>query len=99
MTKKQGIMTPLGIDKAAEWCNNFMLGPNPNGKVKLCLDPARLNQALIRSVHRESTHYDILPKLNNTKYLSLIDVMSCYHNLKIDERSSYVTTFTCQFGK
>ena len=37
------------------------------------------------------------PKLNNVKYLSLIDASSGYHNLKLEERSSYLTTFTCQF--
>ena len=41
----------------------------------------------------------ILPKLNNAKYLSLIDVSSRYHNLKLDEISSYLTMFTCQFGR
>ena len=34
------IITPLGIDEMAEWCNNFMLVPKANGKVWLCLDPA-----------------------------------------------------------
>ena len=53
------IITPLGIDETPEWCNSFVLIPRPNGKVKLCLDPARLNQALIRPVHMGPTHHDI----------------------------------------
>ena len=76
-----------------------MLVPKANGKVRLCLDPAQLNQALIRSIHRGPTLNDILPKLNNVRYLSIIDASSGYHNLKLDEKSSYLTTFTCQFGK
>ena len=28
----------------------------------------------------------------------LIDLSSGYHNLKLDEKSSYLTTFACQFG-
>ena len=32
------------------------------------------------------------------KYLSLIDGNSGYHNLKLDEKSSYLTTFAYQFG-
>ena len=54
---------------------------------------------LIRPVHRGPTINDILPKLNNTKYLSLIDVSSGYHNLKLDERLSYLIMFACQFGR
>ena len=68
-------------------------------KVRLCLDPARLNEALIRLVHRGATLNDILQKLNNVKYLSLIDVSSVYQNLKLDERSSYLTTSAFQFSR
>ena len=42
---------------------------------------------------------DILPKLNNMQYMSIIDASSGYHNLKLDKQSSYLTTFACPFGK
>ena len=54
---------------------------------------------LIRPGHGGSTLNDILPKLNNVKYLSLMDASSGYHNLKLDKRSSYLTTFPCHFGR
>ena len=76
-----------------------MLVPKANGKVRLCLDLECLNQALIRPIHRRPTLNDILPKLNNAKYISLLDASSGYHNLKLDEKSSYLTTFACQFGR
>ena len=87
------------MDETAEWCKSFVLVPKPNGKVRLCLDPVRLNQALIRPVHRAPTLNDIFTKTNSVKYLSLIDESSEYHNLKLDERLSYLTTFSCQFGR
>ena len=76
-----------------------MLVPKADEKVRLCLDPAQLHQALIRPVHREPTFNGILPKHNNVKYLSLIDVSSGYHNLKLHEKSSYLTMFACLFGR
>ena len=89
-----------GMDETAEWCNSFVLVPKPNGKVRLCLDPVMLNQVLKRPVHRGPTLNDpIFPKLNNARYFSLIDASSGYHNLKLDEISSYLTTFACQFGR
>ena len=91
------IITPLGIDETMEWCNTFGLVYKANGKVRLCLDPARLNQALIRPVHWGPTLNDILPKLNNVQYMSIIDASSGYHNLKLDKQSSYLTTFSCPF--
>ena len=82
-----------------EWCNSFVLVPKANGKVRLCLDHTHLNQALIRPIQRGPTLNDILPKLDNVRYLSLIDASSGYHNLRLDDKSSYLTTFVCQFGR
>ena len=97
--QRMDIITPLGVEKIAEWCNSFVLVPKANGKVRLCLDPAQLNQELIRPIHRGPTLNDILPKLNNVKYMSIIDANSGYHNQKLDEKLSYLTAFACQFGR
>ena len=97
--QKMDIITPVGADKTAEWCNSFVLVPKAKGKVRLCLDLARLNQALIRPIHRGPTLNDILSKLNNVKYMPIIDVASGYHNLQLDTKSSYLTTFTLPFGR
>ena len=86
--QKQDIIAPLGGDETSECCSSFVLVPKANGKARLCLDPAWLNQALIRPIHRGLTLIDILSKLNNAKYLSLLDLSSGYHNLKIDEKTS-----------
>ena len=93
------IIMPLGVDKTAEWCNSFVLVPKANGKVQLCLDPVQLNQVQIRLIHRGPTLNDILLKLNNVQYMSIIDASLGYHNLKLDKQSSYLTTFACPFGR
>ena len=49
--------------------------------------------------HRRPTLNEIFLKLNNAQYLSLIDVSSRYHNLKLDDRSSYLITFACEFHR
>ena len=77
----------------------LILVPKANGKVKLYLDLAILTKVLIRSVHRGLTLNDILPRLTGTKYLILINMSSGYHNLKVDEKSSYLTTFSCTFDR
>ena len=78
------IIVPLGVDETAEWCNSFVLVPKANGKVWLCLDPVQLNQALIRPIHRGPMLNDILPKLNNVQYMSILDASLGCHNLKLD---------------
>ena len=77
----------------SEWCNSFVLVPKADGKVWICLDLVQLNNVLVRVVHRGQILNDILPRLAGIKYLTLIDANSGYHNLKLDEQSSYLTTF------
>ena len=79
------IIVPLGVDEMAEWCNSFVLVPKANSKVQPCLDPVQLNQALIRPIHRGPTLNDILLKLNNVQYMSIINASLGYHNLKLDK--------------
>ena len=97
--QEMDIIMPLGIDETLEWCNSFGLVPKANGKVRLCLDLARLNQALIRPVHWGPTLSDILPKLNKVQYIYIIESSSGYHNLKLDKQLSYLTIFPCPFGR
>ena len=69
----------------AEWCNSFVIVPKPNGIVYLCLHPVKLNQALIRPVHAGPTINDILFKLTNVCYMTIIDASSGYHISKLDK--------------
>ena len=94
-----GYNHPLGVNEMAEWCNSFVLVPKTNGKVRLCLDLERLNQALVRPIYRGPIFNDILPRINNIKYMSIIDVSLGYHNLQLDTKSSYLTTFMHPFGR
>ena len=57
-----------------------------------------MNPALIRPIHRGTTLINILPKLNNAKYLSDIEVNSGHHNLKLDEKSCFMM-FACHLGR
>ena len=61
--QRQDIIAPLGVDETVECCNSFILVPKANGKVRFCLDTARLNQVLIRPVHRGPTLTDNFPKI------------------------------------
>ena len=93
------MIVPLGLDETSKCCNVFVLEPKANGKGRLFIDPARLNKALIRPVHRGPMLNHILPRLAGVKYLMLGDVSSGYHNLKLDDKSSYLTAFSCLFGR
>ena len=86
--QEQDLITPLAVNETAEWCNSLVLVPKSNGRVRLCLEPAQLNQTLIRLLHRGPTLNNILKKLNLSKYLSIINASFWYHSLKLEGRSS-----------
>ena len=58
--------------------------------------PTRLNQALSGPVHKSLIINDIFPNLTHVHYITHPDASFGYHNLKLDERSSYVITFALQ---
>ena len=61
--------------------------------------PGMAKSTVIRPIHRDPTLNDILPWLNNVKYMSIIDANLGYHNLWLDTKLSYLTTFACPFGR
>ena len=42
---------------------------------------------------------DIPLRLTGIKYLKLIDISSGYYNVKLNEKSTYLTTFLCPFDR
>ena len=58
------------MNETLEWCNSFVLVPKANGKVQLCVDPARLIKALIKITYRSPILNDILLRLVGVKYLN-----------------------------
>ena len=65
----------------------------------LCLDPARLYQVIIRPVYRGPTANNILPKLTNMCYMTIIVVSSWYHNLKLSKNHHTQPHWHVIFGR
>ena len=84
---------PRGSYKTSEQFNSFVLVPKASGKVRVCLDPVQLNKALITPTHSGLMPNDILLRLAGVKYLMLTDASSVSHNLKCNEKSSYLWYF------
>ena len=60
------------------WCNSLVTVPKFNGRVLLCIDPARLNYLLIGPIHRGPTLKDTLPNVTNACHMTIIDACSGY---------------------
>ena len=90
------------IDKVTtptDWVNSLVVVEKENGKLRICLDPRDLNAAIKRPHYPMPTLEDALVKLTSAKYFSKLDASSGYWQLKLDDKSSYLTTFNTPFGR
>ena len=78
--------SPPRHDETLKWCYSFAFVVKEKHKLRLCLNPARLNKALIRPIHRDLMLNSIQPILAGLKYLMVKDFSSGYHYFKLDDK-------------
>ena len=71
----------------------------PSGKLRICIDPQPLNAALKREHYKLPVFDDVLPKLNDAKVFSKLDVREAYWHVRLDEESSKLITMITPFGR
>jgi RNase H-like domain found in reverse transcriptase/Reverse transcriptase (RNA-dependent DNA polymerase) len=94
---REDIIAP--VTQPTRWVSALLVVSKPNGGIRICLDPKPLNKALQRSQYYMPTLDDILPQLSQVKVFSTVDVKDAFHHLKLDEPSSFLTTFETPFGR
>lgn len=86
------------VTTPTDWISSMLIVKKP-GKLRICIDPRDLNKAIKRSHYIMPTLEDILPNLANAKVFSVLDAREGFWHIKLDERSSYLTTFWTPFGR
>lgn len=94
---KLGVIAEEG--DATDWVNPMIVVNKPNGKVRLCLDPQRLNSALKREYHQIPTVEEISTKMTGAKLYSKLDASSGFYQIPLDKDSSQLCTFATPFGR
>ena len=95
---KNDIIAKIQEGEPTAWVNSLVYRRKSNGRLRLCLDPKDLNEAIKREHHVTPTLEEILPKLNGAKVISIVDAKCGYWNIILDEDSSYLTTFNSSYG-
>ncbi|KAF0024606.1 hypothetical protein F2P81_023408 [Scophthalmus maximus] len=93
----RGIITP--VECSTDWISGMVVVQKQNGKPRVCIDPRPLNKALKCSHFPLPTIEDILPDLSKAKVFTVCDVKSGFWHVKLEEVSSYLTTFSPPFGR
>ena len=94
---KSKVITP--VTEPTEWCSQISTQTKKNGQLRVCIDPRPLNEALRRERYPLPTIEDVLPELSHAKVFSKVDLSHGYWHCKLDEASSYLTTFITPHGR
>lgn len=87
------------ISEPTEWVSSIVLVKKPNGRLRLCLDPRNLNEAILRPHFPFPNIEDCKAKLHGSKYFSTLDANSGFWMVPLSERSSRLCTFNTPFGR
>ncbi len=82
-----------------DWCSPIVPVTKPNGRIRICVDLKKLNQAVKRERFVIPTVEDILGRMSGSVMFSHLDASSGYWQMPLDEQSSRLTTFITPFGR
>lgn len=86
------------VEEPTEWVSSMVVSLF-NNKVRICIDPKDLNEVIKREHHPTKTVEEVLSSIPGGKLLSVLDAKSCYMQIKLDNESSYLTTFNTSIGR
>ena len=95
--EKQGILKK--VSEPTAWISNSVYREKPNGSIHVCTDPSQtINKAIEVLKYPIATVDELLPKLNNAKIFSCVDVYKGFTNIELDDSSSFLMTIHTPIG-
>ena len=87
------------IEKPTDWVNGLVIVEKPNGKLRNCLDPRPLNNAIKREHFHLPTAEELFPQMSGARFSSKLDASSGYWQIKLDGESSHLLAFGTPLGR
>ncbi|KAE8738380.1 hypothetical protein FOCC_FOCC016142 [Frankliniella occidentalis] len=95
--EQNGIIAKV-TDVIPKFVSNLCIREKPNGDLRLCLDPAILNQAIIRQKYAIPTVDEISCKVKDKKIFTVLDLKDGFWHASLDEESSLLCSFSTPYG-
>ena len=87
------------VTDPTDWCAPIVPVVKPNGKIRICVDLRKLNEAVKRERYILPTLEDVAPKLAGARVFSKLDASSGYWQIPLHLESSRLTTFITPSGR
>jgi len=66
------------VTEPSDWVSSMVVIKKTDNTIRICLDPTDLNKVIKRPIYPLPTIEQVLPKLKNAKYFSLLDAKNGY---------------------
>ena len=86
------------IKKPTDWVNGLVIVEKPNGKLRICLGPRPLNNAIKREYLHLPTTEEIFSQLSSACFFSKLDASSEYWQIKVGGKNSHLVAFGTPLG-
>ena len=88
------------VDQPTEWVNSVVVVEKPdNKKLRICLDPLPLNEAIQREHYKMPAIEEIKARVAGATVFSTLDANHGYWQVPLDKESQLLTTFNTEFGR
>ena len=95
--EKSDIINP--VEELTDWVSSLAYSMKPNGRLRLCLNPKDLNDAIKRDHHKTLTVEEITHQLAGSTRFTKLDGTSSYLCIVLDYGSSLLTTCNTPWGQ
>lgn len=92
-----GIIVP--VTEPTTWVHPMVVVTKPNGSLRICLDPRKLNTAIRREHHPLPTSQEIFADLSGSQHFTVLDAQSAFWQIELTEESSFLCTFATPYGR
>jgi len=88
------------VTEPIDWVNSIATPETQRtGALRVCLDLRDFNCAVKREHYPLRTLEELTLMLSGARYFSVLDATSGWWQIKLDEESSFLTTFNTPFGR
>ena len=79
--------------RPTQWVSSMVAVQKPDRRMRICLDPKELNEAIQREHYPLPTIKEVATRLHGAKLFSVLDARNGFWHIELDEESSFLTTF------
>ncbi len=87
------------VNEPTDWCSPMLVRRKPNGLLRVCMDPRYLNGFLKHATYPLPDVEQVFTKFRGAKFFSKMDLTMGFWQVLLDEKSSYMCTFSTPYGR